>query len=69
MLKKMARHAVVGIALVTVGSVATASSLGFLNTRTGSVEIQVLDSGPVLSGDLGEIVVVAMFDRSSPRAH
>lgn len=69
MLKKMARHAVVGIALVTVGSVATASSLGFLNTRTGSVEIQVLDSGPVLSGDLGEIVVVAKFDRSSPRAH
>lgn len=69
MLKKMARHAVVGIALVTVGSVATASSLGFLNARTGSVEIEVLDSGPVLSGDLGEIVVVAKFDRSSPRAH
>jgi hypothetical protein len=64
MLRKMARHAVVGIALVTVGSVATASSLGLLTGRTGRAEVELLDGRPVLSGDLGEIVVVAKADRA-----
>jgi hypothetical protein len=64
MLKKMARHAVVGIALVAVGGVATAGSLGFLATKNGRAEVELLDGRPVLSGDLGEIVVVAKFDRA-----
>jgi hypothetical protein len=59
MLQKLARHTIVGVALVAVGGVAMASSLGYLDARTGSGEIEYLDTRPVLIGDLGEIVVRA----------
>jgi hypothetical protein len=63
MLKKLARHTVVGIVLVAAGGVAMANSFGYLDARIGAGEIEYLDTQPVLIGDLGEIVVAARIDR------
>jgi hypothetical protein len=63
MLKKLARHTVVGIVLVAAGGVAMANSFGYLDARIGTGEIEYLDTQPVLIGDLGEIVVAARIDR------
>ncbi len=63
MLKKLARHSIVGVALVAAGGVAMANSLGYLDTRNGRGEIEYLDTRPVLVGDLGEVVVLAANDR------
>jgi hypothetical protein len=60
MLKRMARHAVVGAVLATVAGIAAASSLGYVGAPTGSGEITYLETQPVLRGDLGEIVVTGM---------
>jgi hypothetical protein len=59
MVKKLARHALVGVLLGAVGGVSMANSLGYLVTRDGRGEIEYLDTRPVLSGDLGEVVVTA----------
>ena len=64
MLKKIARHSIVGVALAAAGGVAMANSLGYLDTRTGRGEIEYLDTRPVLTGDLGEIVVRARAERA-----
>jgi hypothetical protein len=63
MLKKLARHTVVGVALVAAGGVAMANTLGYLDARSGSGEIEYLDTRPVVIGDLGEIVVRADAER------
>lgn len=59
MLKKLARHTIVSTALIAVGGVAMANTLGYLGTKTGTGEIEYLETQPVLQGDLGEIVVIA----------
>lgn len=58
MLKRVARHAIVGVTLATVAGMATASSLGYVDPPTPSVEITYLETMPVLRGDLGEVVIV-----------
>jgi hypothetical protein len=62
MLKKLARHTVVSVALVAAGGVAMANSLGYLDARHGSGEIEYLETQPVPIGDLGEIVVLARVE-------
>jgi hypothetical protein len=63
MLKKLARHTVVGVVLVAAGGVAMANSFGYLDARSGTGEIEYLDTRPVMIGDLGEIVVGARSER------
>ena len=57
MLKRVARHAIVGAVLATVAGIATANSLGYVGAPAGTGEITYLETRPVLRGDLGEIVV------------
>lgn len=66
MLKRVARHAIVGVTLAAVAGIATASSLGYVGQPTPSVEIAYLETMPVLHGDLGEVVIVAK--RGNPAA-
>jgi hypothetical protein len=64
MLGTMMRHTVVGATLAAVGGLAMASSLGYVGARTGHAEIEYLETRPVLTGDLGEIVVRAAPERA-----
>jgi hypothetical protein len=57
MLKRVARHAIVGVTLATVAGIATASSLGYVAPPETSVHIAYLETMPVLRGDMGEVVI------------
>jgi len=57
MLKRVVRHAVIGVALVAVAGIATANTFGYVGAPTGTAHVELLDGRPVLRGDLGEIVV------------
>ncbi len=59
MLTRFARHAAVGAALAAVAGIAAASTLGAWHTPAGRAYVEILENRPVLSGDLGEVVVVA----------
>lgn len=64
MLRTMMRHTVVGVTLAAAGGIAMASSLGYVGARSGHAEIEYLETRPVLTGDLGEIVVRATSERA-----
>jgi hypothetical protein len=59
MLKRVVRHAIVGVTLATVAGIATASSLGYVGQPTPGHEIVYLETIPVLYGDLGEVVIIS----------
>lgn len=59
MLKRVVRHAIVGVTLATVAGIATASSLGYVGQPTPGMDIAYLETIPVLQGDLGEVVIVS----------
>jgi hypothetical protein len=60
MLSRQIRHWVVALGLVTVAGVTAASAAGSVNGLRQSLQMGA--SAPLVSGDLGEIVVVAPHD-------
>jgi hypothetical protein len=59
MFTRMVRKMVVGFGLAAVAGVAAAGALGYVDGRTGTGEIEYLETMPVMHGDLGEVTVVA----------
>lgn len=66
MLKRVARHAVVGGTLAAVAGIATANSLGYVGQPTTGVEIAYLETVPVVHGELGEVVIVTKRSVDAP---
>jgi hypothetical protein len=56
MSKKFGRHAAVGV-VVVAASAAILSSLAVVMPQAGRGEIEYLETQPVVTGDLGEVVV------------